>query len=70
MREIGVTNRNGDYLLARAKQERVLAEQSTSPEAQVVHLRLADAYEMRASMEDVDAMPSDYVVGRAKQQSH
>jgi hypothetical protein len=67
--ENAVANRNREYLLARAKQERELAEQAASPQARAVHLRLADGYENRASADEEDSLPSDHVIGRGQQQS-
>lgn len=67
MREIAVANRERDYLLLRAKEERELAEQAISTQAREAHLRLADGYEARASSDEPGVKPSDYVYARDQQ---
>jgi hypothetical protein len=52
-----------EYLLARAQQERTLAEQASSEVAREVHLRLARKYEVRANIEHVRVRAENDVLG-------
>jgi hypothetical protein len=52
-----------DYYLARAGQERVLAEQANDQSVRTIHLQLAREYEARASAREVPAASDSDVTG-------
>lgn len=56
-----MSERDREYLLARAAQERTLAEQASDEFVREIHLKLATEYAKRAQNGHTDDRPSDHV---------
>jgi hypothetical protein len=65
-----MSHRDRDYLLARAAQERALAEQAKDQFAREAHERLAHAYEVRANISEVTAKGDNDVIGLTSDGGH
>jgi hypothetical protein len=60
-----LSNSDRDYLLARADQERRLADATSNQAAKAAHIKLANEYEVRANAQDPASKPETYVYGRS-----